>query len=102
VTVQSAIYEVPLTEPFPPSPPQEEPPSVTAPAAGLPTRQCPGCGAVGTHYLTCASLRLPPGYRFSADPELHGPHLGASAPRPRSRPSSGGPDHPDWPRPPQP
>ena len=24
-------------------------------------RQCTRCGALGTHYLTCPSLRLPPG-----------------------------------------
>jgi hypothetical protein len=29
---------------------------------------CTRCGAVGTHYLTCPSLRLPSGYRLSADP----------------------------------
>ena len=28
-------------------------------------RLCMQCGAVGTHYLTCPSLRLPPGYRLS-------------------------------------
>jgi hypothetical protein len=26
--------------------------------------QCARCGAVGTHYLTCPGLRLPPGYRL--------------------------------------
>ena len=26
---------------------------------------CRRCGAVGTHYLTCPSLRLPAGYRLS-------------------------------------
>jgi hypothetical protein len=31
-------------------------------------RLCMQCGAVGTHYLTCPSLRLPPGYRLSEDP----------------------------------
>jgi hypothetical protein len=29
---------------------------------------CPRCGASGTHYLTCPSLRLPPGYRFTPSP----------------------------------
>jgi len=29
---------------------------------------CIRCGAVGTHYLTCPSLRLPSGYRLSEDP----------------------------------
>jgi hypothetical protein len=33
-------------------------------------RQCARCGAVGTHYLTCPILQLPPGYRFSEDPNL--------------------------------
>jgi hypothetical protein len=32
-------------------------------------RQCTRCGAVGTHYLTCPSLRLPSGYRLRDDPE---------------------------------
>jgi hypothetical protein len=27
-------------------------------------RQCIRCGAIGTHFLTCPSLRLPPGYRL--------------------------------------
>ena len=36
-------------------------PEVSAP-------QCTRCGAVGTHYLTCPGLRLPPGYRLSAEP----------------------------------
>jgi hypothetical protein len=40
---------------------------------------CTRCGAVGTHYLTCPSLRLPPGYRPSEDIErnssLHQPDL---------------------------
>jgi hypothetical protein len=31
---------------------------------------CRRCGAVGTHYLTCPSLRLPAGYRLSADRRL--------------------------------
>ena len=33
----------------------------------LPERRCIRCGAVGTHYLTCPSLKLPPGYRLSAE-----------------------------------
>ena len=37
-------------------------------AGELPGRPCLRCGAVGTHYLTCPDLRLPPGYRLSADP----------------------------------
>jgi hypothetical protein len=31
-------------------------------------RQCTRCGAVGTHYLTCPGLRLPPGHRVSDVP----------------------------------
>jgi hypothetical protein len=44
------------------------------------------CGASGTHYLTCPSLRLPPGYLITG-----------------GRPGRlcGGPDHPDWPLPPR-
>jgi hypothetical protein len=30
----------------------------------LPERRCIRCGAVGTHYLTCPDLRLPPGFRL--------------------------------------
>jgi len=45
-------------------------------AAELPAAQCTRCGAVGTHYLTCPGLRLPPGYRLSADP---GPERGLPA-----------------------
>ena len=32
-----------------------------------PTGQCTRCGALGTHYLTCPGLRLPTGYRLSAE-----------------------------------
>jgi hypothetical protein len=56
--------------------------------------RCTRCGAVGTHYLTCPSLRLPPGYRLSEDPV--GPGF-----RPGPARRRGGPDHPDWPRPPR-
>ena len=37
-------------------------------APELPVGQCTRCGAVGTHYLTCPNLRLPPGYRLGAGP----------------------------------
>jgi hypothetical protein len=49
-------------------------------------RQCTRCGALGTHYLTCPSLRLSPGYLITG-----------------GRPGRlcGGPDHPDWPLPPR-
>jgi hypothetical protein len=101
---------------------------------------CPRCGASGTHYLTCPSLRLPPGYRLTPDParcrcgqpagtcavcsrpwpswpaaQQAGQRAGdrrahdRGAPGPRAglitggRPGGlcGGPDHPDWPLPPQ-
>jgi hypothetical protein len=90
-------------------------PAPDAPAAG-PTRsrelagQCPRCGAAGTHYLTCPSLRLPPGYRLTEDlePECagrRGEHHGIyQTSRVFARPREGqpgGPDHPDWPRRPQ-
>ena len=52
-----------------------------------PARQCARCGALGTHYLTCPSLRLPPGYRL--------------APGVRPGRLCSGPDHPDWPLPPR-
>jgi hypothetical protein len=59
--------------------------------------RCLRCGAVGTHYLTCPSLRLPPGYRFAAEP---GPAAGPGLPAGPGGPCSG-PDHPDWPLPPR-
>lgn len=31
----------------------------------IPVRQCGRCGGVGTHFLTCPALKLPPGYRIS-------------------------------------
>ena len=36
-----------------------------APPDEVPVRQCGRCGGVGTHFLTCPALRLPPGYRIS-------------------------------------
>ncbi len=33
--------------------------------ADVQVRQCGRCGGVGTHFLTCPALRLPPGYRIS-------------------------------------
>lgn len=36
-------------------------------ARDLVTRQCTRCGGAGTHYLTCPTLRLPPGYRLNED-----------------------------------
>jgi hypothetical protein len=83
--------------------------SVAAAQAGE-LAQCCRCGAVGTHYLTCPSLRLPAGYRLSQDPAAQGAgHRGERGTT--YRPSlvsgryregpPGGPDHPDWPRRPQ-
>jgi hypothetical protein len=43
----------------------------------VPAPQCTRCGAVGTHYLTCPSLRLPPGYRLGDAP---GPERGRGTP----------------------
>ena len=31
-----------------------------------PERRCTRCGGIGTHFLTCPDLRLPPGFRLSA------------------------------------
>ena len=42
-------------------------PAAPGRAGELPPGQCIRCGAVGTHYLTCPSLRLPSGYRLSED-----------------------------------
>jgi hypothetical protein len=42
-------------------------------AGELRARQCARCGAVGTHYLTCPGLRLPPGYRVGGPPGLSPP-----------------------------
>jgi hypothetical protein len=50
-----------------PVPPREGP--QVAPGRGRELAgRCIRCGAVGTHYLTCPSLRLPSGYRLSEDP----------------------------------
>jgi hypothetical protein len=78
MTGQSAPYRIPDPVPL------REGPQV-APGRGgeLLTGHCIRCGAVGTHYLTCPSLRLP---SWSA--------VG-------SRRRCSGPDHPDWPLPPQ-
>lgn len=89
---------------------RDEPQAAPIRDGELSAQQCTQCGATGTHYLTCPSLRLPAGYRLSQDvgPECAGYH-GEQRITPRtSRVSgryregpSGGPDHPDWPRPPQ-
>ena len=59
-----------------PAAPRAGPADAPASTAELPVAQCTRCGAVGTHYLTCPGLRLPPGYRLSADP---GPERGLPA-----------------------
>jgi hypothetical protein len=58
---------------------------------------CPKCSGVHIHYLTCPSLRLPPGHHFSADPELRAEGFVLA----RSARSASGPNHPDWPDPPR-
>jgi hypothetical protein len=47
-----------VTEPLLVPEDQETPPGE------VPVRQCGRCGGVGTHFLTCPALRLPPGYRI--------------------------------------
>jgi hypothetical protein len=88
MTTQYTAYEAP-------------PQPVTAPGVPEPReRRCARCGGVGTHFLTCARLRLPSGYRFSDDMAASGGEPPGWAPVPARRLSSG-PGHPDWPRPPQ-
>jgi hypothetical protein len=82
MTWQPALYLI-----ADPAPLREGPQVAPRRRRELPAGHCIRCGAVGTHYLTCPSLRLPSGYRLSEDP---GPEY-----------HHGGPDHPDWPRPPQ-
>jgi hypothetical protein len=51
-----------------PAPSWDRPAAAPRRGRGLSARQCPRCGAISTHYLTCPSLRLPPGYRLSRGP----------------------------------
>jgi hypothetical protein len=44
-----------------------ETPFRLAPAGDTADPLCRRCQAVGTHYLTCPSLRLPEGYRHRLD-----------------------------------
>ena len=60
MTRQSAPYGM-----ADPAPLGEGPEVVSGRGSEPPGRQCPRCGAVGTHYLTCPALRLPSGYRLS-------------------------------------
>jgi hypothetical protein len=57
-----------------PLPDQAEAPGQVALGGLAELGQCTRCGAVGTHYLTCPSLRLPAGYRVSAEREYGLPH----------------------------
>lgn len=43
--------------------------TIEQPGHDAPDQRCTSCAAVGTYYLTCASLRLPPGYRINSDPD---------------------------------
>jgi hypothetical protein len=53
---------------LPDSAPRRDGPQLAPDRAGqLSGRRCIRCGAVSTHYLTCPSLRLPPGYRLSGE-----------------------------------
>ena len=88
----ASTYQIPLPAPSP-DPAPAGPDHLSA--AGLAEASeraplCVHCGAVGTHFLTCASLRLPVGYRVAADPAAPGSGL------------TSGPRHPDWPLPPLP
>ena len=55
----------------PPAPAQDGGQTASARATQQRAQQraqlCTHCGAVGTHYLTCTSLRLPEGYRLGQD-----------------------------------
>jgi hypothetical protein len=75
------------------APPPEDPQAAPAGESERHAQLCTHCGAIGTHYLTCTSLRLPEGYRPGDD-------TGVPARDGTIRLSSG-PDHPDWPLPPR-
>jgi hypothetical protein len=64
MTGPSAPYRIP--DPAPPRKGPQVPPGregAQVPPGRVP-ELCTRCGAVGTHYLTCPSLRLPSGYRL--------------------------------------
>jgi len=67
MTEQQAAYGIPR-----PVPPQAGTKVEPGRPDGLPAGLCMRCGAVGTHYLTCPGLRLPPGYHLSDDPGPEG------------------------------
>jgi hypothetical protein len=61
---------VPLApSPMPDQASRREAPGQVALDGAAELGQCTRCGAVSTHYLTCPSLRLPEGYRVSAERE---------------------------------
>ena len=68
MTRQPASYRIPDHVP-----PREGPQVALGQARELLAGHCIRCGAVGTHYLTCPSLRLPSGYRLgdAPRPEKH-------------------------------
>jgi len=74
VTARPGTYRIPR-----PAPPPDDSQDASVPDSPPRAQLCTHCGAVGTHYLTCPSLRLPAGYRLTS-----------------------GPHHPDWPLPPRP
>ena len=63
MTGPSVSYSIPDPAPLLAGP-QDAPDRAPDMSAG----HCTRCGAISTHYLTCPGLRLPPGYRLSADP----------------------------------
>ncbi len=97
MTARPGTYRIPR-----PAPPQDDArdggpddavpdrPDAAVPDGPPRAQLCPHCGAVATHYLTCPSLQLPPGYRPGRD-------TGSAAPAPLAS----GPHHPDWPLPPR-
>jgi hypothetical protein len=52
-----------------PAPPGAVPPATMQTATIQTAALCRKCAGVGTHYLTCATLRLPAGYRVSGEYE---------------------------------
>ena len=95
MTRPSVVAPAPAAVPAP-ARPRETPGD--APDRVAERRLCARCGGIGTHYLTCPSLRLPADRRHAYDAARD------SAPAARRGPvpgQSGGPDHPDWPRPPR-